>query len=393
MVGDTQRVLENPLNGRNELIRALDKLSREMFGCNAERRPRISGMGKRIKEIMPLPIKDRLDWKASFLDQYGRIIRFLFIEQRSRTDSEDILQSKLPAWFNPNFDTEIHSYTELTEGAPTYIEEFIEQEDSSELLSVETREEPLNTNAIPEKHEREGLKFCTFCSNVKGNNPVGHTVFECKDPRCARSRAPKEERFSLGEQETPASRGSVDRGRGSRGRRVNRFRGRGGRFSGHKGRGQYSFVYNTNITEDISSNTSPTESDLFDNRNSRTSNFPDRVHINAINHKQSTTDLANPVNNFPTAQQNLLIPLQIHQTCSDINSIFDINSTFSGNHIRYQRSPFLRLEISINDIEMIATIDSAAFCSVITADIAEQCHSSINSKDTIQILPADNVST
>ncbi|KAL0222670.1 hypothetical protein P9112_002060 [Eukaryota sp. TZLM1-RC] len=42
---------------------------------------------------------------------------------------------------------------------------------------------------------------------------------------------------------------------------------------------------------------------------------------------------------------------------------------------------------------MIATIDSAAFCSVITADLAEQCHMSINSKETIHFLPANNVST
>ncbi|KAL0214173.1 hypothetical protein P9112_006357 [Eukaryota sp. TZLM1-RC] len=260
---------------------------------------------------------------------------------------------------------------------------------------------------IPEKHEREGSKFCTFCSNVEGNNHVGYTVFECKDPRCARSRVSKEERFRLGEQEAPASRGSVERGRGGRGRRVHRFEftGRGGRFRGHKGRGQYRPIYNTNTTEDISSNASPTESKPTrlstvphrrinnSNRNSRTCNLPNRVHINAIIHNQSTTDLGNPVNNFPTAQQNLLIPLQIHQTSSDINSIFDINFTVSENHIRSQRSPFLRLKISINDIKMIATIDSAAFCSVITADLAEQCHMSINSKDTIQFLPANNVST
>ncbi|KAL0222714.1 hypothetical protein P9112_002104 [Eukaryota sp. TZLM1-RC] len=137
MIGDTQKVLEIPLNERNELIKALDKLSRETFGRNAERRPRISGMDKRINELMSLPIKDRLDWKASFLDQYGRRIRFLSIEQRSRTDSEDILQSKLPAWFDPNFDTEIHNYTELTEGAPTYFREFMEQEDSSEQDKLE----------------------------------------------------------------------------------------------------------------------------------------------------------------------------------------------------------------------------------------------------------------
>ncbi|KAL0210806.1 hypothetical protein P9112_009104 [Eukaryota sp. TZLM1-RC] len=94
-------------------------------------------MDKRINEMMSLPIKDRLDWKASFLDQHGRRIRFLSIEQRSRTDSEDILQSKLPAWSDPNFDTEIHNYTELTEGAPTYFREFMEQEDSSEQDKLE----------------------------------------------------------------------------------------------------------------------------------------------------------------------------------------------------------------------------------------------------------------
>ncbi|KAL0222668.1 hypothetical protein P9112_002058 [Eukaryota sp. TZLM1-RC] len=130
MVGDTQRVLEIPLNERNELIEALDKLSRETFERNAEQRPRLSGMDKRIKEIMTLSINDRLDWNATHLDQFGKRIRFLSIEQRSRTNSEDILQSKLPAWFDPHFDTEIHIYTELTEGAPTYFREFMEQEDS-----------------------------------------------------------------------------------------------------------------------------------------------------------------------------------------------------------------------------------------------------------------------
>ncbi|KAL0223129.1 hypothetical protein P9112_002519 [Eukaryota sp. TZLM1-RC] len=86
---------------------------------------------------MSISIKDRLDWKVSFLDQYGRRIRFFSIELRSRADSEDILQSKLPAWFDPNFNTEIHNYTELTEGAPTYFREFMEQEDSSEQDKLE----------------------------------------------------------------------------------------------------------------------------------------------------------------------------------------------------------------------------------------------------------------
>ncbi|KAL0223318.1 hypothetical protein P9112_002708 [Eukaryota sp. TZLM1-RC] len=768
MIGDTQKVLEIPLNERNELIKALDKLSRETFGRNAERCPRISEMDKRFNEMMSLPIKDRLDWKASFLDQHGRRIRFLSIEQRSRTDSEDILQSELPAWFDPNFDTEIHNYTELTEGAPTYFREFMEQEDSSEpdklepvtpwfdadaLNNIHTERSAVSTyrsrpnnyiqqhgnsftkqrefrqwvtgdpstslhlpklpvvapiiseksqpiqvcsiDSIPEhvpkvnvpepvtrqdvapqeeptssqpmereigedielngpvvgetappqpsvrnsssdrsmriedlqssrraidmsiastlhrqidprskdidykrprlsaddpinkmsiiafllkyqtwdkygrkianrsfeapgqsdwtrafmiatqlfgegqaqitqdrikdlpKHIRDEITRDTtqplvridpaitdklgppihhydlFRSMMMSTCPTGissmidpsllsrwqsqgllgvdytdadvmvfllkRTQFTSYHEACTALMKPRinwrkihnrheadnefgryvedfgdvlrmttyitdltipdlirgsrglitispaliaeyflmgldnfaissellpprlhqneqddqvesqeeplntntslksmnekdqnavhsaatskvtillatlysnaktlvvleaefpKKKDRLGEQEAPASRGSVERGRGGRGRRVHRFkfRGRGGRFRGHKGRGQYRPIHNINTTEDISSNASPTESKPTrsstvphrrinnSNRNSRTGNFPNRVHINAINHNQSTTDLGNPVNNFPTAQQNLLIPLQIHQT-------------------------------------------------------------------------------
>ncbi|KAL0214726.1 hypothetical protein P9112_006910 [Eukaryota sp. TZLM1-RC] len=42
---------------------------------------------------------------------------------------------------------------------------------------------------------------------------------------------------------------------------------------------------------------------------------------------------------------------------------------------------------------MIATIDSAAFCSVITEDLANKCNMSINEDDTIEFLPANNVSS
>ncbi|KAL0208714.1 hypothetical protein P9112_011301 [Eukaryota sp. TZLM1-RC] len=42
---------------------------------------------------------------------------------------------------------------------------------------------------------------------------------------------------------------------------------------------------------------------------------------------------------------------------------------------------------------MIATIDSAAFCSVITEDLANKCNMSINRDDTIEFLPANNVSS
>ncbi|KAL0216807.1 hypothetical protein P9112_008991 [Eukaryota sp. TZLM1-RC] len=176
---------------------------------------------------------------------------------------------------------------------------------------------------IPEKHEREGSNFAYFVATSKATT-MSATL----------SRVPKADSFKLGEPEEPASRGSVERCRGRRGRRVSRFRfrGCGGHFRGHKGRGQYRLVYNINTTEDISSHASPTEAKLATsktvpqrrfnngNRNNRTDNFPHRIHINAINHNQSATDLENPVNNYATVQQELLIPLQVHQTSSDMNS-------------------------------------------------------------------------
>ncbi|KAL0207951.1 hypothetical protein P9112_010538 [Eukaryota sp. TZLM1-RC] len=81
------------------------------------------------------------------------------------------------------------------------------------------------TKYVPERHERDGSKFCKFCNVTEGNNPIGHTVFECKDPRCTRSKVPKELRSKIGEADQPARSGSVVRGRGGRGRRVSRFRG------------------------------------------------------------------------------------------------------------------------------------------------------------------------
>ncbi|KAL0220057.1 hypothetical protein P9112_005710 [Eukaryota sp. TZLM1-RC] len=89
---------------------------------------------------------------------------------------------------------------------------------------------------IPEKHERKGSKFCTFCYNFEGDNPIGHNVFECRDPRCSKSKGPKGETFKFEKFDELASRSSVERGQCGRNRRVNKvkFRGRGDRF-----RGQY----------------------------------------------------------------------------------------------------------------------------------------------------------
>ncbi|KAL0227072.1 hypothetical protein P9112_014396 [Eukaryota sp. TZLM1-RC] len=72
-------------------------LSRETVGRNAERRPSLFGMDKRIKKIMAVPIKDTMDWKGSLLHQYRRIIRKPSIEQTNRTALEDILLSEMPA--------------------------------------------------------------------------------------------------------------------------------------------------------------------------------------------------------------------------------------------------------------------------------------------------------
>ncbi|KAL0210805.1 hypothetical protein P9112_009103 [Eukaryota sp. TZLM1-RC] len=341
-------------------------------------------------------MKPRINWRkihnkheadnefGRYVEDFGDVLRMttymtdLTIPDLIRGSSELITIS--PALIAEYFLMGLDNFAISSELLPPRLHQN-EQDDQ-----VESQEEPLNTNTSLKSMNEKGQNSIHSAATSKVTILLATLYSNAKDPRCAGSRVPREERFRLGEQEAPPSRGSVERGRGGRGRRVHRFkfRGRGGRFRGHKGRGQYRPVYNINTTEDISSNASPTESKPTrsstvphrrinnSNRNSRTGNLPNRVHINAINHDQSTTDLGNPVNNFPTAQQNLLIPLQIHQTSSDINSIFDINSTVSENHIRSQRSPFLRLEISINDIKMIATIDSAAFCSVITADLAEQ---------------------
>ncbi|KAL0226232.1 hypothetical protein P9112_013556 [Eukaryota sp. TZLM1-RC] len=142
---------------------------------------------------------------------------------------------------------------------------------------------------VPERHERDNSKFCTFCNVTEGNNPTGHTVFECKDPHCTRSKVPNELRFKIGEADQAARSGSVVRGRGGRGRRVSRFRGRGrnGHFRGHEGRGQYIPFYYFNTQEETSSISSPSENvsasssttfhrriDRFSNRVRNTGTFP-----------------------------------------------------------------------------------------------------------------------
>ncbi|KAL0225624.1 hypothetical protein P9112_012948 [Eukaryota sp. TZLM1-RC] len=98
--GDPNRVYEFPQNERRELINALHTLSRETYGRGAERRPRITGMDRETHVILAKPIKDRPDWEAIHLDQFARRIRFLAIERRSRTDTDNILETKLPAWID-----------------------------------------------------------------------------------------------------------------------------------------------------------------------------------------------------------------------------------------------------------------------------------------------------
>ncbi|KAL0220031.1 hypothetical protein P9112_005684 [Eukaryota sp. TZLM1-RC] len=60
-------------------------------------------MDKETHEILAKPIKDRLDWEAIHLNQYGRRIKFLAIERRSRADTDDFLETKLPAWMDSSW--------------------------------------------------------------------------------------------------------------------------------------------------------------------------------------------------------------------------------------------------------------------------------------------------
>ncbi|KAL0218427.1 hypothetical protein P9112_004080 [Eukaryota sp. TZLM1-RC] len=125
--GDPIRVYKFPQSEKKELINALGTLNRDTYGCGAERRPRITDMDKEIHEILAEPINNRPDWEAIYLDQFGRKISFLAIKQRSRTDTDDILETKLPAWINSYFDTIIRNYSEVTDGAPTCFREYKEQ--------------------------------------------------------------------------------------------------------------------------------------------------------------------------------------------------------------------------------------------------------------------------
>ncbi|KAL0208386.1 hypothetical protein P9112_010973 [Eukaryota sp. TZLM1-RC] len=99
------RVYEFPQSERRELINALNALSRETYGCGAELRPRITGMDREIHVILAKPIIDRPDWEAIHFDQFGRRIWFLAIERNCRIDTDDILETKLPAWMDSYFDT------------------------------------------------------------------------------------------------------------------------------------------------------------------------------------------------------------------------------------------------------------------------------------------------
>ncbi|KAL0219714.1 hypothetical protein P9112_005367 [Eukaryota sp. TZLM1-RC] len=146
--GDPNRVYEIPQSERRELINALDALSRETYGCGAERRPRITGMDREIHVILANPIKDRPDWEAIHLDQFGRRIRFLAIERRSRTDSDAILETKLSAWMDSYFDTIIHNYSEVTDGAPTCFREYMEQAESTNLSKVEPCSDFFDVDAL-----------------------------------------------------------------------------------------------------------------------------------------------------------------------------------------------------------------------------------------------------
>ncbi|KAL0219549.1 hypothetical protein P9112_005202 [Eukaryota sp. TZLM1-RC] len=63
------------------------------------------------------------------------------------------------------------------------------------------------------------------------------------------------------------------------------------------------------------------------------------------------------------------------------------------NHNRSKQPQFLELQVRINDTVIKGMIDTTAFCSVISLDLANRFSMSINENDVTQFIPASNVST
>ncbi|KAL0223936.1 hypothetical protein P9112_003326 [Eukaryota sp. TZLM1-RC] len=82
------------------------------------------------------------------MDSFGGKIRFLAIERISRTDTDDILETKLPAWMDSYFDTIIHNYSEVTDGAPTCFREYMEQADSINPSKLEPVSDFFDADAL-----------------------------------------------------------------------------------------------------------------------------------------------------------------------------------------------------------------------------------------------------
>ncbi|KAL0211478.1 hypothetical protein P9112_009776 [Eukaryota sp. TZLM1-RC] len=137
-----------PSKREKVLVNALDALSRDTYGRGAERRPRITGINRELHVILAKPIKDRPDWEAIHLDQFRRRIRFLAIERRSRTDTDNILDTKLPAWMDSYFDTIIHNYSEVTDGALTCFKEYMEQAGSINPSKLEPVSDFFDADAL-----------------------------------------------------------------------------------------------------------------------------------------------------------------------------------------------------------------------------------------------------
>ncbi|KAL0211453.1 hypothetical protein P9112_009751 [Eukaryota sp. TZLM1-RC] len=212
-------------------------------------------------------------------------------------------------------------------------------------------------NLKKEKHYRGGHKYCTFWQKP------GHVIAECEDPGCTRSLVPLDQRRSAGRSRgrgrpfrgTHDSFENIHRGH-SRGQ--GRYRGRGGRGT----RGNKNRAYMLHIHQ------------------SSHATAPELSHIYSTSQSEHS------------AQASLLNPLSFGND-NKVDKFLSLNSLERGlynradefapciNHNRSKQPQFLELQVRINDTVIEGMIDTAAFCSVISLDLANRCSMSINEND------------
>ncbi|KAL0224283.1 hypothetical protein P9112_003673 [Eukaryota sp. TZLM1-RC] len=227
------------------------------------------------------------------------------------------------------------------------------------------------------KHTRGGQKFCTFCQIP------GHIITECRDPTCSRSLVPMNQRIGAG-----YGRGRGNFSRGSRGNFRGRSRGRGNLYRGTRGRGGRGNRGNTYRGYNALNN-------KFNNKNK--SSHVTAPELNQICSTQSDnsaqTALLNPLSFLNNGNSNINNQINvINNTERDLCNRTG-NTAPCINHNRSQQPQFLELQVRINSTVIKGMIDTAAYCSVISLDLANLCSMSINENDITQFIPASNVST